>query len=145
MSDIIVTSCRYHLGDNPSVFQDGVYIGYNLTLPLAVTWLDDQATVVALHFETRELETWGAWKGHPVHLNGHEIGRLKDAGNQNGRIETIRIAVPMAQFRRWSEQSGGNLQLSILLEKQPSHPSLSDDFMLTRISAIGAVMRLGTK
>ncbi len=143
MADKILTiSGSYHLGDNPAVFQDAVYIGHKLELPLKLVWEDEAAVDVGFVFETHDVETWGASLGHKVTLNGTEIGRLKDPANQLNRHEEFVVTLSKSQF---DALLGGdtNFLLCVELESLDANPGHSDDFVITRISTQQLALSVG--
>ena len=146
MGSSILTICGdYHFGDNPGVFQNATYIGYQLVLPLRKTWIDGNSAKVVFMFETHDIETWGNWDGHKVAINGTEIGRIKDSGNSAGQTETVAIELSRTEFLRLLG-STDNFNLSIELEKQPASPGLADDFVLTRVATSDSLaLALGWK
>jgi hypothetical protein len=140
----LVTSCGYHFGSTPGLYQGAAFVGHSVSLPMRVAWLDDDSDTqyVTLVFKTRDIETWGDWKGHRVLIGGKEIGRLKDPDDHDGRYETFKLRVE----KSWFEQALGPARtfvLTIELETQPEHPALSDDFLLGRIEVQNAAIRLG--
>ncbi|WP_422929374.1 hypothetical protein [Singulisphaera sp. PoT] len=130
---ILVISGNYHLGDNPGLFQDATYIGHQLVLPLRISWIDDKSDVMAFHFTTHDIETWGQRQGHRVSINGTEIGRLKDASDHAGLMEHIKIEIGKPAFLSLLN-GDDNFTLAVELEKQADFPGLADDFVLTRIA-----------
>lgn len=145
MVDTILTvSGSYHLGDNPAVFQDAVYIGHRLELPLRVVWEDSEAVDIGFVFETHDVETWGASLGHKVTVNATEIGRLKDPVNQLDRHEEFVLTLSKSDF---DTLLGGNMNflLSVELESLDADPGHSDDFVITRISTQHLALSLGWK
>lgn len=142
MRKILVITGDYHLGDNPGVFQEALYLGHVLALPFHKTWINDEASNVSFFFTTHDVETWGTWNGHKVSVNGHEIGRLKEAASTYGRNEEFQFDVPLADFESYL---GGNdnFTLQVDLEKQPTMPGLADDFVLTRIETGELAVRVG--
>lgn len=142
MSKILVITGDYHLGDNPGVFQEALFIGHLLALPLRQTWLNEHAKNVSFFLTTHDIETWGTWSGHRVSINGHEIGRLKDPTNTSGRDEEFQIDVTLTDFRTYL---GGNdnFILQVDLDKQPTAPGFADDFVLTRIATAELAVRVG--
>lgn len=142
MSKILVITGNYHLGDNAGVFQDALYIGHLLALPLHKTWLNNAATSVSFFFTSHDVETWGPWNGHKVSINNNEIGRLKDPANTYGRNEEFQIDVPLVDFNSYL---GGNdnFTLQVDLEKQPATPGLADDFVLMRVETAELAVRVG--
>ncbi|MDF2441472.1 MAG: hypothetical protein JWN98_2456 [Abditibacteriota bacterium] len=110
-----------------------------------MVWLNDDAAVssVILIFKTQDIETWGDWQGHQVLINGHEIGRLKDPDDDDGRYETFRLRVPKADFQEWIKPTQ-TFVLTIRVDTQNEHPGLSDDFLWRRLEVEHAALRLGT-
>ena len=147
----LVLAGRYHLGDNPGIFQDATFVGYVLALPLAVTLSTDQRGGDAtFYIETHDIETWDAdkWHGHPVRLTGphgaSELGRLKDPGDTNGRMETFQLSIAKSKVEELLGGQSGAAVLRIEVEKQRAAPGLADDFVLTRLEASGLTARVGT-
>jgi hypothetical protein len=145
MTPIVLITGRYQFGNDAGLFQDAVYVGFELSLPLTKTWLDPTAKDVVFIFYTHDVETWGHWNGHRVAINDTEIGRLKDPDDAQGTNEVFRLSVPVADL---NNALGGKdtFLLSIELEVQPATPGLSDDFVLWRIETDGTFSaRLGWK
>ncbi len=145
MTNILWVAGRYQLGDDPGLFQDAHYVGHALELPFRKTWIDDSAQTVTLLIHTTDVETWGAWQGHSVLLNGTEVGRLKDASDTQGGTEIFQL--PLARGTLDGILSGeDNFLLRVEIERQPSQPGLADDFVLTRIETDGTfAAKLGWK
>lgn len=131
-----------HLGDNPGVFLDVPYSGLIVELPFTVTWIDESASEVALLVLTRDVETWGGWIGHPVHLNGTEIGRVKDSNNSSGAKEATKVVLKVSDFPGDFEKGARN-RIGISLEKRESQPGLLDDFVLEGFQSENFSGRLG--
>jgi hypothetical protein len=102
MTPIVLITGRYQLGNDAGIFQDALYIGFELRLPFTRTWMDQAASDITFVFYTHDVETWGAWQGHRVAINNVEIGRLKDPDDVQGESEVFRLAIPRATLvRRW--------------------------------------------
>lgn len=144
---ILVMTGNYQFGNNPGLFQEAPFVGKSVIFPVSVTYVDVTATDVRLYFDTHDIETWGDWMGHQVLLNGEEVGRLKDPADRFGRAETFEVIIKMADFLRIINYGGGmpsKVELQIVLDTQPAHPGLADDFVLMRIdTSDSAVLRLG--
>jgi len=144
---ILVMTGNYHFGNKPGLFQDAPFVGKTLVLPVVITYVDASAPDVILFFETHDIETWGTWNGHRVLLNGQQIGALKDPADVFGRTEIFRLIIPMKRFLEIIDHSAGlptKADLQLVLEVQPAHPALADDFVLTRIdTGEQVVMQLG--
>lgn len=134
---IVFVTGRYQLGNNPGIFQDATYVGHEIRLPFVKTWLDPNATQIGLQFYTHDIETWGSWSGHRVAINGTEIGRLKDPADTQGSLEMFSIVVSRTSLEAILN-GDDNFILSIELDRQPAHPGLADDFVLTRIESDGS-------
>ena len=141
--DIVVLVGNYHFGDNVGFFQNATYIGYELILPVYINWID-QVDEVVLKIETHDIETWGNWLGHAVYLNNREIGRLKDPNDTWGRIEKYEIKIPTKLLKEILGGDTGRALLRIVTEKQDAHPTLTDDFVLTRIDTVKFAMHIGS-
>lgn len=140
----LVASCNYHFGNTPGIYHGAAFVGHSVTLPMRVLWLDDSSTkAVTFVFRTQDVETWGDLKGHQVFANDEPIGRLKDPDDHDGRYEMFRISVERSQFERLIGPKR-SFFLTVVLETQPDHPILSDDFLLGRIEVENATIRLGT-
>ena len=143
----LVIECAYHFGNNLGIFGQASFVGLRLQLPVVVTWISDDpsASEVSLWVETHDIETWDPeqWAGHAVLINDTEIGRLKDPANVTGRTEVFKLTIDKTAVRRLIDGSG-NATLSVVLERQPQHPILADDFVLTRIETVDMVMRVGS-
>ena len=133
MADVLMVAGRYQLGNNPGIFQDATYVGHSLILPFSKPWFDPAATKVTFIVYTTDIETWGDWKGHIFSINGREIGRLKDPVDTMGIYERFEIVIGTADLQALL---GGKSEFTIevVLERQTAHPTLSDDFVLTRIA-----------
>jgi hypothetical protein len=144
---ILVVTGSYQFGNNPGLFQDALYVGRSLDFPITISYLDESGPTVSFFFETHDIETWGAWKGHQVLLNGAEIGRLKDPNNTSGRLEQFEIQMQMSTFIQLVKYSAGKpakADLEIVLDMQSPAPGLADDFVLTRIeTSENVVVELG--
>lgn len=144
---ILVVTGSYQLGNNPGLFQDAPYVGLLLRLPVSITWLDTTKAEVKIFVETHDIETWGAWNGHAVRLNGQLIGRLKDPNNTMGRLEVFEFSISMSDFIAITGYSAGKtptVPFEIELETQPALPGFADDFVVTRLETNDAVvMKLG--
>jgi hypothetical protein len=139
----LITSCSYHFGNTPGLYQGAAFVGHSVSLPMRVVWLDDSHTrTVTFVFKTQDIETWGEWKGHRVLIGDEPVGRLKDPDDQNGRHETFRLEVERSLFERLIGPTQ-SFSLTVALETQPDHPALSDDFLLERIEVQHAAIRLG--
>lgn len=146
----LVLTGRYHLGDNPGLFQDATFVGYVLALPLVVSVNRDEADAeAAFHIETHDIETWDpdSWLGHCVRLTGPgggcDLGRLRDPDGAVGRVETFRLTIAISKLREVLGGQSGSVVLTIEVEKQHAKPGLSDDFVLTRLEAAGLTARVG--
>jgi hypothetical protein len=145
MTPIVLITGRYQFGNDAGLFQDALYIGFELKLPFTKTWIDPNAIDVTFSFYTHDVETWGTWKGHRVSINDVEIGRLKDENDVQGTSEVFRLVVPRATIDT-ALAGNDNFLLSVELDVQPSSPGLSDDFVLWRIETDGTfAARLGWK
>ena len=142
MGDILWLAGRYHLGDNPGVFQDAQYVGYALELPFRKTWIDETATTVKLIVTTLEVETWGAWSGHKVSINGVEVGRLKDQNDAQGSPERFELRIDRALLDG-ALAGKDTFILRVDLDIQPATPGMADDFILTRVASDGFAAKLG--
>jgi hypothetical protein len=145
MTPIVLITGRYQLGNDPGIFQDALYVGFELKLPFTKTWIDSSATNITFVFYTHDVETWGSWKGHRVSINNVEIGRLRDPDDAQGASEIFKLAVPRTTVET---ALGGkdNFLLSVELDVQPATPGLADDFVLWRIETDGTfAARLGWK
>ena len=146
----LVLAGRYHLGDNPGLFQDATFVGYVLALPLTVT-LDsvESGGHATFHVETHDVETWGPdeWQGHPVRLTGagrtHELGRLKDPDDTSGRVERFRLSITKAKLEELLGGRNGSVVLTVEVEKRSATPGIADDFVLTRLETTGMIARIG--
>jgi len=136
MTPIVLITGRYQLGNDAGIFQDALYIGFELKLPFTKTWIDSSATDITFIFYTHDVETWGTWIGHRVSINGVEIGRLKDPDDVQGASEVFRLVVPRTTL---DSALGGkdNFVLTVELEREPAMPGLADDFVLWRIESDG--------
>jgi hypothetical protein len=142
MNEILVVSGAYQLGDNPGLFQDSIYCGDLLSLPMTLVWLDQNASNVAFIVYTHDVETWGNWSGHRVSINNVEIGRLKDPNDVQGRSERFELVVPRSKLE--SALGGANtFVVRIELERQPQVQGMADDFVVTRLATDGVAIRLG--
>lgn len=148
---ILVLDGKYHLGDDPGVFQGVPWVGSALILPMRYEWINDDPVTapevkhIRFIFETRDIETWSDWQGHAVLINNTEIGRLKDRGDRkHSGIETHIIAVDKNVFLGLVGPSQ-MFDLSIVLERQAADPGCADDFLLTRIDALDIAVRAGRK
>ena len=137
MTNILLIAGRYQLGNNEGLFQDAHYVGYGLELPFRKTWIDTDAKEIGFVFHTTDVETWGDWKGQSCDQ------RPRDRGGS-------RIRPHLRSCRSLHDQSADsdlekilsgkdNLVLSVELERQPTQPGLSDDFVLTRIETDGTL------
>ncbi|MET1028029.1 MAG: hypothetical protein ABWY00_12740 [Dongiaceae bacterium] len=142
---ILWASTKYHLGDNPGVFQDASYIGHHLKLPFRKAWLDPEASTVVLRVHTRDVETWGDCLGHKVSINEREIGRLKDTGDASGDAEVFELGIARSDIEKIL--AGDDcFTLSIELDVGAAAPRISDDFVVTRIESDGTfAAKLGWK
>ena len=144
---VLVLTCNYHFGDNLGVFEGACFVGLRLQLPVVVSWIsDDPSTAeVFLFIETHDVETWDpqGWRGHAVFINDTEIGRLKDPVDVAGRNETFKLGIDKETLRGLVGPTG-NATLSVVLERQPKHPTLVDDFVLTRVETVDMAMRVGS-
>jgi len=136
MAPIVLITGRYQLGNDPGIFQDALYVGFELTLPFTKTWIDPTAKDITFAFYTHDVETWGQWKGHRVAINNVEIGRIKDPDDIQGASEISRLVVPRATIDL-ALAGKDTFLLSVELDVQPSSPGLSDDFVLWRIETDG--------
>ena len=80
----------------------------------------------------------GDWKGHRVAINGQEIGAAQ------GSVRHLRSCRSLHDQSADSDlekilSGKDNLVLSVELERQPTQPGLSDDFVLTRIETDGTL------
>ncbi len=146
----LVLTGRYHLGDNPGLFQDATFVGYVLALPLTVALSGDEPGGDAVfHIETHDIETWDpdSWRGHPVRLTGAngagELGRLKDPDDTDGRVETFRLSIARSKLEELLGGRSGSLVLTVEVERQGAAPGLVDDFVLTRLEVSGLTARVG--
>ena len=141
----LITSCSYHFGDTPGLYQDAAFVGHSVSIPMRVVWLDEDARKpeVTLVFTTQGIETWGNWEGHRVLVGDKEVGRLRDPDDHDGRYETFKLSVEKSWFKQVIDPTGTFL-LTIVLDTQPEDHALSDDFLLRRIEAQNAAIRLGT-
>lgn len=133
---VVVITGHYQLGNNPGIFQDALYVGRMLVFPVTVIYVDTTAPEVKLFIETHDIETWSAWMGHQVTLNGTEIGRLKDPDDTFGRLEIFELTIPMATYLNlinYMPNQPAKAELAIILETQTASPTLADDFVLLRI------------
>jgi len=140
---ILWASTRYHLGNNPGLFQDAQYVGHALRLPFQKTWIDGEAAAVRLIFHTRDVETWAGRRGHKISINDVEIGRLSDGGSARGDTEAFELTIARPLL---DEALSGRDQfiVAVDLELDPDHPGLADDFVVTRIESDGTfAARLG--
>lgn len=145
MTPIVLITGRYQLGNDAGIFQDALYVGFELKLPFTKTWIDSSATDITFTIYTHDVETWGSWLGHPVSINGVEIGRLKDPNDVQGTSEVFQLIVPRSKVE--SALAGKDkFILSVALELQPPSPGMEDDFVLWRIETDGTfAARLGWK
>ena len=130
---ILVVCGSYHFGDLPGIFQASTYVGHQLVLPVRKAWLDERADQVAFYFSTHDVETLPAWRGHRVTINGTEIGRIKNHGHTAGDVDTTKLEIGLDALHKLLDGKD-NFTLAIELEKRPTHPGESDDFVLTRIA-----------
>jgi hypothetical protein len=145
MTPIVLITGRYQLGNDAGIFQDALYIGFELRLPFTRTWMDQAASDITFVFYTHDVETWGAWQGHRVAINNVEIGRLKDPDDVQGESEVFRLAIPRATLEA-ALAGKDTFILSVELDVQPASPGLADDFVLWRIETDGTfAARLGWK
>lgn len=138
MTNILLIAGRYQLGNNEGLFQDAHYVGYGLELPFRKTWIDTDAKEIGFVFHTTDVETWGDWKGHRVAINGQEIGAAQ------GSVRHLRSCRSLHDQSADSDlekilSGKDNFVLSVELERQPTQPGLSDDFVLTRIETDGTL------
>jgi hypothetical protein len=136
MTPIVLITGRYQLGNDAGIFQDALYVGFELQLPFTKTWIDTNADNITFVFYTHDVETWGAWKGHRVAINDVEIGRLKDPDDTQGVSEIFRLAVPRKELEK-ALNGKDQFLLSVQLEVQPASPGMADDFVLWRIETDG--------
>jgi hypothetical protein len=136
MTPIVLITGRYQLGNDAGLFQDALYIGFELKLPFTKTWIDPSATDITFIFYTHDVETWGTWSGHRVSINGVEIGRLKDPDDVQGVSEVFRLAVPRTTLDA-ALGSEDNFVLAVELDRQPASPGFADDFVLWRMETDG--------
>jgi hypothetical protein len=146
MTPIVLITGRYQFGNDAGLFQDAIYIGFELKLPFTKTWIDASATDIIFIFHTHDVEIWGTGQGHRVSINNVEIGRLKDGNDVQGTSEVFRLTVARTTVEA-ALAGKDNFLLSVELEVQPSlPPGLSDDFVLWRIETDGTfAARLGWK
>lgn len=145
MTPIPLITGRYQLGNDAGLFQDAMYVGFELKLPFTKTWHDTSAATITFNLYTHDVETWGDWLGHRVSINGIEIGRLKDPADTLGVNEVFSLAVPRTVLEA---ALGGKdrFVFSVELELQPSTPGMEDDFVLWRVESDGTFSaRLGWK
>lgn len=139
----LVFTCKYHLGDNPGIFQDAVYVGQSLELPLHLLWMDEKTPTVNLWVSTRHIETWGEGKGHAVTINGEVVGHLKDKDDHMGENELSRISIPITTFRDTVAKDKSRFTLGIRVESKAIEQGRTDDFIFSRLESEHAVFRLG--
>jgi hypothetical protein len=145
MTSIVLVTGRYQIGNDPGVFQDAIYVGFELKLPFTKTWIDPNASSITFTFYTHDVETWGTSKGHRVSINNVEIGRLRDPIDVQGASEICSISVPRTTIESLLA-TDDNFLLSIELELPLQGPGLADDFVLWRIETDGTfAARLGWK
>lgn len=141
---VLVMTHELHLGDNPGIFSGAAYAGSQIALPMHLNWVTDKPEVRNLRFlfRTREIETWGASSGHPVLINGREIGRLKDTGDQTPEgYETHVISVSKEELLQWAGPTK-NFTVTIQLERGVQ-PGLADDFLLVRTETADFTVKMG--
>lgn len=138
----LLTKTNVQLGDTPGAFLGSQYGGLVFELPFSVTWFDDAATEYKICVGTSSVETFGGWKGHPVQLNGREIGRILDSSNTAGVKESTEIVVARSDFPDVFADDA-KARVSITVEKKDSQPGLLDDFVLEEIAFIGFAAKIG--
>lgn len=140
---ILLTRTNKHLGESPGVFLDVPYQGLVCELPFTVTWEDEEVEEVSIIVETSDVETWGGWKGHPVMLNGIEIGRVQDVNNLDGPKETTAFKVKKKTFPN-AFNKGAKNRLSISVNKKnTTQAGFLDDFILLAIRTDGFAGAIG--
>lgn len=131
-----------HLGDNLGIYLDVTYAGLVFELPMTVTWVDPAATEFVFYVDTQDVETWGGWAGHPVSLNGNEIGRVQDSNNGSGSQESTKIIVKKSNYPE-PFKVGAKNRLTISVDKKDSSAGLLDDFILLGYSTDGFSAKSG--
>lgn len=137
---VILVSGSYHLGNNPGIFQGAKFVGLGLALPATVTW-KPSADEVAFIIHTHDVESWGGQGGHALTVNGHKLGEIKDINNSAHPHEVSTIRVARTELEN---ALGGNDYFRLGIDLNVGNPpSLSDDFVLTRVETEGFAARLG--
>ncbi len=138
MTPVLLVSGRYHFGDQPGVFQDAIYIGEVLEFPMHGFWIDDTAKPeqFTLRVHTTDVETWslGTGLGHPVLINGHEVGRLKDPDVKQQERELFELMIPRVVLL---QAVGGAATFTLAVRLERVAGSGPDDFTLVRIETDG--------
>ena len=131
-----------HLGDTLGVYLDTPYIGLVFELPFTTSWADTRKDTFTFLIKTKYVETFEGWDGHPVVLNGIEIGRIKDSKNAQGNIEATRIEVKASEHPEAFKKDAQNTLRISVDKKNQSGEGLLDDFILTDIETenFGAVL-----
>lgn len=146
---ILIATCALHFGDNPGIFHGYSFIGHSWMLPLHVTWIGGDATLV---LRTHDVETWDeTWQGHPVEIvtadgtRSYSLGVIKDVGDHVPESrETTELPIPQTKLEEIAGPSK-NFYLRISLGMQAAHPGMADDFGLVRLECANAVLRPGWK
>lgn len=136
---VVFLTGNYHLGNNPGVFQDAQYVGLKLEFPATLVWRPEAAVELILY--TRDVESWGGTGGHIVTINDTEVGKITDFDNAQHPNEITSIKIDKAKFDS-AVGSSDDFRLGIIVVTG-THPSLADDFVLTRIETRDFSARLG--
>jgi len=147
---IVVMTCAYHLGEMPGVFADALWVGDRISLPLRIEHRPSAGDLTLL-FQVRDLDIWDpSWVGHPVYVDDELVAHLKPPfdppddlppGGAIGELRPPQVAVLQVPRQALGERT--RFRLSIVLDRQPGHERLLDDFVLQRIESVDWVVRVG--
>ena len=129
---------------------DSLWVGDRISLPLRVEHRPPSGDLIFL-CQVRDLDVWDpAWTGHPVYLDDDLVAHLKPPFSIPGDIPPEgaigELRPPQVALLRVPRQTLGErtrFRLSIVLDRQPGHERLMDDFVLQRIESIDWVIRVG--
>lgn len=144
---VLVFEAMYHLGDDPGIFQNAVFIGHRLSLPMNLAYVVKDSTV-SLVIRTRHVETWGKrgkWNGHSVLLDTTHIGYLEDRDDKTPEGTEIHTFTISADKLEAIAGTDSNFAFSVVLERQDPQQGRADDFLFLRLETVNAVVRMGWK
>lgn len=140
--EIIVLEGSYQFGNNIGVFQDATYVGFEMHLPIHVSWINDQVSEVTFIFKTHDIETWADWQKHEVWIGNTSLGSFRDNQNSGGTHEVFHFALDRQQAETIMP-AGSNVILKIITGYDQAQPGMSDDFVLTRIDTRDIAIQIG--